>query len=249
MSNVSQIYAGVNDNETAKYVSERLGKSTIVIQSGGTRHVQSDFIATRPGGRVSHPLQRQEQQRQLAAIWSGITPGQRGDEPRSAYRHRLHAWRPTSVDHAGPLLRGRVQEASRLVLGCGRTFSPGGGHPALSSGDVPPSSRWQSTRSAGSWRFPPRSLPLAAQVMAVPGLIPAERSALCGMSSSFLKVRVAVEIRGAVRWVVRSTVVGCCDAGSYAPRCVADPGCGGSLTENVARGPCEGETRVQGTVR
>jgi hypothetical protein len=25
--------------------------------------------------------------------------------------------------------------------------------------------------------------------MAVPGLIPAERSALCGMSSSFLKVR------------------------------------------------------------
>ena len=44
--------------------------------------------------------------------------------------------------------------------------------------------------------------------MAVPGLIPAERSALCGMSSSFLKVRVAAEIGGAVRWVGVITVVG-----------------------------------------
>jgi type IV secretion system protein VirD4 len=36
LSNVTQIFAGVNDNETAKYVSERLGKETIVISSGGT---------------------------------------------------------------------------------------------------------------------------------------------------------------------------------------------------------------------
>jgi type IV secretion system protein VirD4 len=36
LSNVTQIFAGVNDNETAKYISERLGKSTIVTESGGT---------------------------------------------------------------------------------------------------------------------------------------------------------------------------------------------------------------------
>jgi len=36
LSNVTQIFAGVNDNETAKYVSERLGKETIVVTSGGT---------------------------------------------------------------------------------------------------------------------------------------------------------------------------------------------------------------------
>ena len=36
LSNVTQIFAGVNDNETAKYVSERLGKETIILDSGGT---------------------------------------------------------------------------------------------------------------------------------------------------------------------------------------------------------------------
>ncbi len=36
LSNVTQVFFGVNDNETAKYVSERLGKETIVVASGGT---------------------------------------------------------------------------------------------------------------------------------------------------------------------------------------------------------------------
>lgn len=36
LSNTSQVFFGVNDNETAKYVSERLGDETIVIASGGT---------------------------------------------------------------------------------------------------------------------------------------------------------------------------------------------------------------------
>jgi type IV secretion system protein VirD4 len=35
LSNVTQVFFGVNDNETAKYVSERLGKGTIVVDSGG----------------------------------------------------------------------------------------------------------------------------------------------------------------------------------------------------------------------
>ena len=55
LSNVSQIYAGVNDNETAKYVSERLGKSTIVIQSGGTgTSNQTSSQQGQGGGSATH---------------------------------------------------------------------------------------------------------------------------------------------------------------------------------------------------
>ena len=36
LSNVSQIFFGVNDLPTAEYVSNRLGESTIVVTSGGT---------------------------------------------------------------------------------------------------------------------------------------------------------------------------------------------------------------------
>jgi type IV secretion system protein VirD4 len=36
LSNVSQVFFGVNDLQTAEYVSNRLGESTIVVSSGGT---------------------------------------------------------------------------------------------------------------------------------------------------------------------------------------------------------------------
>jgi type IV secretion system protein VirD4 len=36
LSNVSQIFFGVNDKDTAQYVSERLGEQTIIVTSGGT---------------------------------------------------------------------------------------------------------------------------------------------------------------------------------------------------------------------
>jgi type IV secretion system protein VirD4 len=36
LSNVTQVFFGVNDNETARYVSERLGKETIIVTSGGS---------------------------------------------------------------------------------------------------------------------------------------------------------------------------------------------------------------------
>jgi type IV secretion system protein VirD4 len=36
LSNVSQIYFGVNDKDTAQYVSDRLGEETIIVKSGGT---------------------------------------------------------------------------------------------------------------------------------------------------------------------------------------------------------------------
>jgi len=36
LSNTSQVFFGVNDNETAKFVSDRLGEQTIAVSSGGT---------------------------------------------------------------------------------------------------------------------------------------------------------------------------------------------------------------------
>jgi type IV secretion system protein VirD4 len=36
LSNTTQVYFGVNDQQTAEYISARLGEETIVIQSGGT---------------------------------------------------------------------------------------------------------------------------------------------------------------------------------------------------------------------
>jgi hypothetical protein len=36
LSNCSQVYFGVNDKDTAQYVSDRLGEETIIVTSGGT---------------------------------------------------------------------------------------------------------------------------------------------------------------------------------------------------------------------
>ncbi len=36
LANVSQVFFAVNDTQTAKYIEERLGKSTIIVESGGT---------------------------------------------------------------------------------------------------------------------------------------------------------------------------------------------------------------------
>ena len=41
LSNTTQIYFGVNDNETAKYVSDRLGEKTIIVESWGTSSGES----------------------------------------------------------------------------------------------------------------------------------------------------------------------------------------------------------------
>jgi type IV secretion system protein VirD4 len=38
LSNVTQIFFGVSDQQTAEYVSSRLGEATIVTESGGTNH-------------------------------------------------------------------------------------------------------------------------------------------------------------------------------------------------------------------
>ena len=54
LSNTSQIIFGVNDNETAKYVSERLGETTIVVESGGTSKTRGrntpDYVTSQNSG-------------------------------------------------------------------------------------------------------------------------------------------------------------------------------------------------------
>ena len=53
LSNVTQVFFGVNDQQTADYVSARLGEETIVVNSGGTRSGKSHQTAS-PGQNVSH---------------------------------------------------------------------------------------------------------------------------------------------------------------------------------------------------
>ena len=41
LANTTQVYFAVNDQETAEYVSNRLGESTIIVVSGGTNRGES----------------------------------------------------------------------------------------------------------------------------------------------------------------------------------------------------------------
>ncbi len=60
MANCSQVFFGVNDNETAKYVSERLGEATIEVRSHGvsTSHTRQTSDDGRTTGSVSSPRAR-----------------------------------------------------------------------------------------------------------------------------------------------------------------------------------------------
>jgi type IV secretion system protein VirD4 len=69
LSNTTQIFFGVNDNETAKYVSERLGESTIVVQSHGSNtgrsHQTSDNGSTSTSYSTGTSENRAQQGRHL----------------------------------------------------------------------------------------------------------------------------------------------------------------------------------------
>ena len=54
LSNVSQIFFGVNDLQTAEYVSNRLGEGTIVLRSGGTGTGTSHQSSTRGDNSSSY---------------------------------------------------------------------------------------------------------------------------------------------------------------------------------------------------
>jgi type IV secretion system protein VirD4 len=69
LSNVSQVFFGVNDEQTAQYVSSRLGEETIVLDSGGTSTSRSTQKS--PNGQsstsysTSHNTNWQQQARKL----------------------------------------------------------------------------------------------------------------------------------------------------------------------------------------
>ena len=57
LSNTTQVFFGIQDNETARYVSERMGEGTIVVSSGGTnssrtaqRGKDGDITSSRSAG-------------------------------------------------------------------------------------------------------------------------------------------------------------------------------------------------------
>ncbi len=51
LSNTTQVFFGTNDQQTAEYVSNRLGEETIIVQSGGTSHSTSQ--SGKEGGHSS----------------------------------------------------------------------------------------------------------------------------------------------------------------------------------------------------
>src|SRR5262249_15821324 len=54
LSNVSQVFFGVNDLPTAEYVSNRLGEHTIVVRSGGTsKGTSTQYSEGNKGGSSS----------------------------------------------------------------------------------------------------------------------------------------------------------------------------------------------------
>jgi type IV secretion system protein VirD4 len=53
LSNVSQVFFGINDLNTAEYVSNRLGESTIVVSSGGTGLGTSHQMSSKGDGSSS----------------------------------------------------------------------------------------------------------------------------------------------------------------------------------------------------
>lgn len=56
LANTTQVYFGVNDHETAEYVSNRLGEATIIVDSGGNSTGQS--VTTTGDNKVSYGTSR-----------------------------------------------------------------------------------------------------------------------------------------------------------------------------------------------
>lgn len=54
LSNVTQVFFGVNDQQTADYVSARLGEETIIVESGGTSSGTTRQSSQQGGGSTSY---------------------------------------------------------------------------------------------------------------------------------------------------------------------------------------------------
>jgi type IV secretion system protein VirD4 len=66
LSNVSQIFFGVNDKDTAQYVSDRLGEETIIVTSGGTSSGTTRQEPMVGQTTISHSTQRSDNWAQQA---------------------------------------------------------------------------------------------------------------------------------------------------------------------------------------
>jgi type IV secretion system protein VirD4 len=66
LSNVTQVFFGVNDQQTAQYVSDRLGEETIVVESGGTSSSTSWQKSEQGQGSNSYSSSRNDNWSQMA---------------------------------------------------------------------------------------------------------------------------------------------------------------------------------------
>ncbi len=66
LSNVSQVFFGVNDKDTAQYVSDRLGEATIIVTSGGTSRSTTHQGSMGGPPTVSRSFQRSDNWAQQA---------------------------------------------------------------------------------------------------------------------------------------------------------------------------------------
>jgi type IV secretion system protein VirD4 len=124
LSNVSQIFFGVNDKDTAQYVSDRLGEETIIVTSGGTSSGTTRQEPMVGQSTISHSTQRSDnwaqQARRLlkpeevAALSSRVaitfTPGV---PPIQTTLIRYYEEKPRA---AGTLLWEKVTIVSRSVV-------------------------------------------------------------------------------------------------------------------------------------
>lgn len=65
LSNCTQVFFGVNDADTADFVSRRLGESTIIVESGGTSSGTSRQSSQQGGGNYSYSTNTNENWQQL----------------------------------------------------------------------------------------------------------------------------------------------------------------------------------------
>jgi len=65
LSNVTQVFFGVNDPETAEYVSKRLGEETIIVESGGTGSSVSRSPSPQGGSNYSYSTSTNDNWQQL----------------------------------------------------------------------------------------------------------------------------------------------------------------------------------------
>ncbi len=65
LSNTTQVFFGVNDPQTAGYVSSRLGEETIIVESGGTSSSTTRQASQQGSGNTSHSTSTNENWQQI----------------------------------------------------------------------------------------------------------------------------------------------------------------------------------------